>query len=197
MGANLIDKIKHDNRIGSDSNKYLIALLNHVLHGLELPDTYDEYTYTRIKNDKDNFDDWIVGLVGFNTFGSKWFGGFPRDKTGKRDIIKEGINNIRRQAPTLDGIKFYHKDYSNINPNSIKDYVIVCDPPYRSTTKYKDGIDYNHFYNWCIDLSKNNKVFVFEYDMPKPFKCVWEMDYTNGNLGNQKKRRSVEKLWTI
>lgn len=51
-GANMIDKIKHANRIGTDIHKYLIAVLSELSKGWIPPDTISEELYNTIKNDK-------------------------------------------------------------------------------------------------------------------------------------------------
>ena len=49
-GANMIDKIKHHNKIGSDIHKELIALHNYNKHNSHLfPDTISEETYKHVK----------------------------------------------------------------------------------------------------------------------------------------------------
>ena len=48
-GANVIDKIKCKNRTGSDANKYLIALLNHVKYEGLLADEVTKEEYNKVK----------------------------------------------------------------------------------------------------------------------------------------------------
>lgn len=44
-----------------------------------LPDTITEQEYIKVRDNKDKYDKWFVGLVGFcATYGSKWFGGYAR-----------------------------------------------------------------------------------------------------------------------
>ena len=91
-GANIIDKVD-GNRMGADSNKYLIALLQHCEKQLsrDLPSRIYEDEYNHVKSNKDLYSDFIVGHIGFNaSFGSKWFGGYarPRKTTGyDRDLV--------------------------------------------------------------------------------------------------------------
>lgn len=49
-GANVIDKIKCENKIGSDKNKYLIALLERVQRGLPLYDEVPKELYDKARN---------------------------------------------------------------------------------------------------------------------------------------------------
>ena len=125
-GANIIDKIKAPIKVGYDINKYLIALLHQAQTNCSVfPDTYDVIFYQQVKNNKDNYPDWLVGLVGFSTFGAKWWGGYPRAKD--RDMVAESIRNIKKQSENLKGIDFECIDYLHSEHfNS----VIFNDPPY-------------------------------------------------------------------
>ena len=196
-GANMIDKIEHPYKLGADNNKYLIALLEAVQNGQELPEYITKDEYIAVKTNKDNYPDWYVGFVGFVcSFRGKFFGGYSgyyTTKTGiQRNYIKERINNILKQ--NLDGIKLVCSSYDalDIPANS----VIYCDPPYNGTTKYKDSFDSDAFWQWCRDKAKEgHTVYVSEYNAPEDFKCIWEKQI-NSNLGGTSKT-ATEKLFTI
>ena len=196
-GANMIDKIEHPYKLGADNNKYLIALLEAVQNGQELPEHITKDEYIAVKTNKDNYPDWYVGFVGFvSSFRAKFFGGYSgycTTKTGiQRNYIKEHINNILKQ--NLDGIKLVCSSYDalDIPANS----VIYCDPPYNGTTKYKDSFDSDAFWQWCRDKAKEgHTVYVSEYNAPEDFKCIWEKQI-NSNLGGTSKT-ATEKLFTI
>lgn len=196
-GANMIDKIEHPYKLGADNNKYLIALLEAVQNGQELPEHITKDEYIAVKTNKDNYPDWYVGFVGFvSSFRAKFFGGYSgycTTKTGiQRNYIKERINNILKQ--NLDGIKLVCSSYDalDIPANS----VIYCDPPYNGTTKYKDSFDSDAFWQWCRDKAKEgHTIYVSEYNAPEDFKCIWEKQI-NSNLGGTSKT-ATEKLFTI
>ena len=196
-GANMIDKIEHPYKLGAENNKYLIALLEAVQNGQELPEHITKDEYIAVKTNKDNYPDWYVGFVGFvSSFRAKFFGGYSgycTTKTGiQRNYIKERINNILKQ--NLDGIKLVCSSYDalDIPANS----VIYCDPPYNGTTKYKDSFDSDAFWQWCRDKAKEgHTVYVSEYNAPEDFKCIWEKQI-NSNLGGTSKT-ATEKLFTI
>ena len=196
-GANMIDKIEHPYKLGADNNKYLIALLEAVQNGQELPEYITKDEYIAVKTNKDNYPDWYVGFVGFvSSFRAKFFGGYSgycTTKTGiQRNYIKERINNILKQ--NLDGIKLVCSSYDalDIPANSI----IYCDPPYNGTTKYKDSFDSDAFWQWCRDKAKEgHTIYVSEYNAPEDFKCIWEKQI-NSNLGGTSKT-ATEKLFTI
>ena len=64
-GANMIDKIQCDNKIGSDVDRYVIATLQGLQNGLEPPREVSKELYDDIKNNKDNYSDffgWIYRL---------------------------------------------------------------------------------------------------------------------------------------
>lgn len=196
-GANMIDKIEHPYKLGADNNKYLIALLEAVQNGQELPEHITKDEYIAVKTNKDNYPDWYVGFVGFVcSFRAKFFGGYSgyyTTKTGiQRNYIKERISNILKQ--NLDGIKLVCSSYDalDIPANSI----IYCDPPYNGTTKYKESFDSDAFWQWCRDKAKEgHTVYVSEYNAPEDFKCIWKKQI-NSNLGGTSKT-ATEKLFTI
>lgn len=202
-GANMIDKIKCDNKYGSDIHKELISLLQHIqinIDDVSLHISEDEYI--RVRDNKEQYEDWYVGLVGFcSTFSAKYFGGYARafknDKVTPRDMSNEAIKNLLKQAPNLKDIKFNCKDFRDIK--NINNYVIYCDPPYRDTTKYKtENFPYEEFYDWCRKMSKDNIVLISEYNMPEDFKCIWQKESKvnfDSNRKNSDKR--VEKLFIL
>ena len=176
-GANMIDKIECNNKFGCDIHEELIELLKYVQDTNNiLPKTITEEEYNKVRLNKDKYEKWYVGFVGFcATFGAKYFGcyarGFKEDKITPRDIPAESIRNIEKQRKNLQNIKFKYCSYDEINKN-IKDFVIYCDPPYKGTLKYTTDFDYDKFYKWCKEMSKNNIVLISEYWMPEEFECI-------------------------
>lgn len=175
-GANMIQHIKHERRFGSDINKYLIALLKHVQDlDNQLPETISEEEYNKVKNNKDSYPDWYVGLVGFcATFGGKFFGGYARDSYDK---VAERIRSLKKQRTEIQNISFKNLSFTDIK--SLKNFVIYCDPPYFGTTAYTTKFfNSNEFWNWVRLYSKNNIVLVSEYKAPKDFEIIFEKDVT-------------------
>ena len=131
-GANMIDKIKCDIRIGNDINQYLIALLKHTQKcAYDIPNRIMESEYINVKNNKDKFPDWYVGLVGFcSSFGAKFFGGYARDSrsdnSGKWSV--GAIQNLKKQEPNIKSVKFTSTDYLTLDETKMKNWVIYCDP---------------------------------------------------------------------
>lgn len=181
-GANIIDKINCKNRYGSDIHKYLIALLKQAQRDTSVfPNTISKEEYYKVKNHKELYLNWYVGLVGFcASYNSKWFGGYANNVKTKvgtvRNYTDEAIKNIIKQAPNLKDIYFECCDFRDVDKN-IKGYVIYEDIPYKDTTKYATGqFPYEEFYDWCRMMSQNNIVLISEYNMPDDFECIWSKD---------------------
>ena len=203
-GANVIDKIKCNNKIGCDIHKQLIALLNKAKDNVDdIPDIISYETYKEVKSNKEKYEDWYVGLVGFcASFSARYFEGYARakrnDNSGK--VSEEAIRNLKKQAPLLKDIELKCCNFLDLPKDKIKGYVIYCDIPYKGTTKYKtEPFPYEEFYIWANEMAKYNTVLVSEYNMPSNFKCIWEKDIKvnidkNGNTTDENRKRT-EKLF--
>lgn len=90
--------------------------------------SYD--TYVKVRNNKKEYKNWYLGLVGFcSTFCAQYFRSYARDKQTGRNISREQVSNLKKQSPKLKGIKFYNKSVFDLHTNKIKNFVIYCDPP--------------------------------------------------------------------
>lgn len=177
-GCNVIDKVKCEHKYASDIQHYLIALLKQTQKDTSVfPESITLEQYKDVKDNKEKYPDWYVGLVGFcASFGGKFFNGYGQDSKGNRNIPNERIRNLTKQSLNLKDIQFTCCDFRNIKP-TIKNFVIYCDIPYKNSTKYKvDDFLYNEFYDWCRAMSKNNIVLISEYNMPDDFECIWQKE---------------------
>jgi len=78
---------------------------------------------------------------------------------------------------------------------NLKGCVIYLDPPYEGTTKYKNNdFDYDVFWDWVRDLSKDNYVFISEYNAPPDFECIWSKKVTTSLKVHEHEDRT-EKLF--
>ena len=206
-GANMIDKIQCNNKIGYDIHEELIELLKYAQKfSMLLPETVSENIYKDVKNNKDKYEKWYVGLVGFcGSFGAKYFGGFARRYNKDRtlfDVPRQAINSLRKQSKSnnFKNIKFVHSNFLDININNLKDYVIYCDPPYRDTTKYNtETFPYEKFYEWLKKLSIHNTVLISEYSMPDEFECIWQKELKTSlgsGINKNSNKTRIEKLFT-
>ena len=81
----------------------------------------------------------------------------------------------KQKNPLFQNIKFIYSDYKSLE---IKDSLIYYDPPYQNTTQYKHN-QFNHteFYEWCVNMAKNNIVLVSEYNINHPnFQEIWNKE---------------------
>lgn len=203
-GANVIDKIKCQRKIGYDISDTLIALLNQAKEDFskvltegnrELWDKGKAYVKDGIMPEDMTLAD--IGAIEF--FASFSSGGFPRGyakNSSTRNYFKESYENMKRQAPNLKDIEFYCSSYYNLP--DFDNAIVYCDPPYKDTKHYnyasQEQMDYDFFWNWVREKSKNNYVFVSEQTAPDDFEVIWKQDVkrTNGQNNNFK---AVEKLF--
>ena len=196
-GMNLIDKVD-GNRIANDIHTELIEMWKALVYDKwKPPMTVSEEDYKNAKTNKTKISKALNGYIGFNSYGGKWYAGYRRDKQGKRDYWKEHYNNIMKQVPKLNGVKFTNCSFTDLEIP--KNSIIYCDPPYEGTTKYNNKFDHILFWDWVRTKSKQgNKVYVSEYNAPSDFVCVWQKDAkstfsANGVVGGTKK--STERLF--
>lgn len=204
-GANIIDKIKCDKREGFDSEENLISLLRYAQNNPSIDIapkqcTFEHYCDVRNNQFTGKYSKEYVALIGYcASYGGRYFdGGYGRDNKGGRCVYQGRLNNLKRQAPYLKGIKFEKMDYRDVDIN-IKGAVFYLDPPYRGTKKYqKQDFDYDAFYEICRKLSKNNVVLVSEYVMPEDFECIWAKKHNVLLKANRKRADEVvEKLFVL
>lgn len=206
-GANVIDKIKCNKKIGSDKNKYLIALLQRVQAGEPLYESVSKELYDKARiafnnGDTSEFEDWEIGNIGFiASFNGRWFDGgyakpgYEKTKNGPRyrDYYNEAKNNLLNQAQDLAGIKFVCVDYMKAHPHRM---LVYCDPPYQGTKQYANAttFDYDLFWDTMREWSKDNIVIISEENAPDDFECIWEQEVSRSIKANDKSK-SVEKLF--
>ena len=141
-GANIIDKIKCENKYGYDRSDTLIALLQTAQTGMEnvLPDGSRELWDKGKAYVKDGVmpEDMTLAEIGaMEFFASFCNGGFPRGyakNTETRNYFLEARRNLEAQAPNLKGIIFKAQEYKDLEP--ISGAVIYLDPPYQNTKIY-------------------------------------------------------------
>ena len=204
-GANMIDKIICEQRIGYDRSDTLIALLNQARDewdavlkdgSRELWDKGKGYVKDGVMPEDMSLAD--IGAMEF--FASYSNGGFPRGyakNTDTRNYFKEAYRNLEAQAPSLKGIEFYCQDYLDLDEN-ISGAVIYNDPPYAGTKFYgyanQSKMDYDEFWNWVRKLSKNNLVYTSEQTAPDDFEIVWQQDVVR-TTNKENNFKAVEKLF--
>lgn len=196
-GGNMIDKVpKNFKRIGIDRNAHTINALIAVRDYVDqLPTEISQEYYKQIKNsDPDPIKSWIRFVC---SFGAKFDNGYARNKAGQ-NYAKVGKNNAKKQSPHLQDVIFITANYDDFS--DFENCLIYCDPPYEGTTAYKTGsFDHVKFWNWCRKMSKNNLVYISEYNAPDDFECVWSGEVKTNFAASRKEatHTAVEKLFKL
>lgn len=208
-GANVIDKIVCENRIGTDVNEYLISLFNYVLKDGKLLDRVPRELYndarTAYNENQDKFDKWVIANIGFlASYNGRWFDGgyakpvYEKTKNGTRyrDYYQEKKKNLEEQIPNLKGITFDCCDYRQLP--TTKNYMIYCDPPYENTKQFKNSthFDFGEFWQLMREWSVDNFVIISELSAPDDFVCIWQKDVQRSMKSTDSTMRAVEKLFT-
>ena len=203
-GANIIDSIQWDIRIGGDNSEELIELLRYVRDGGKLPLEVPKALYDDVRNNKNTnkYEKWYIGAIGFlASYNGRYFdGGYAKTITTKTGVIRnyydEAKRNILIQAKDLKGIAFKYGDYTQFS--DYKNTLIYCDIPYARKKQYATSKNFNHslFYDWVRKMSVNNIVVVSELSAPNDFKCIWQQQVTR-TQDNRKREVAIEKLFVL
>ena len=187
-GLNIIDKIKCKTRIASDYNEDLIALLKYIQQDNNLSIAPEECSFEHYSDVRENrkqgtnkYSKEYTALIGYcASYGGRYFdGGYGRDSKDGRSIYTKRLKNLKEQAPLLNNIHLFCRDYKDYLNFDIKNALFYLDPPYKGTKQYsKQNIDYDEFYDFCRELSENNIVIISEYNMPDDFECIWQKERT-------------------
>ena len=206
-GCNIIDKIRCETKIANDNNVYLIELFRNAEKVKDLPDFITKEEYSKVRDcynnhKKDIIDEaypiWYIGAIGFlasynGRFFDGGYAGIAHENGVERNMYLEAKNNFIKQSENLKDIIFSNTDYYSFNTNKVLYY---CDPPYMNTKKYNTSrnFDYDKFYNWVREQSKDNIVLVSEQYMPDDFVCIWEKPVKRF-INAKSKVESTEKLF--
>ena len=197
LSANIKYKIDVENIYGVDNNKYLIELLKKFQkeHIEYFSVTKEEYKH--IKENKNNYDDWYVGYVGFlQSFGSRFFDSYVKNNIDGRNIINERYRNLLKQSNKLKDIKLFCKDIFSIDYSRLpKNSLIYFDPPYSNTAKYHNEFDNDKFWKLVIELSKDFIILVSEFNAPKDFISIWCKEKLSTLNSEGKYKKDMEHLF--
>lgn len=180
--CSIIEKIECENKIASDVNDELIALLRYVkadpfLSIAPHDCSFEHYSEVR-ENRKQNtgkYSKEYTALIGYcASYGGRYYdGGYGRDKTG-RNMYQERVKNLKEDSALLKDITFMCCDYKKFV--DYKNCLFYFDPPYKGTKQYSiQNINYDEFYDFLRQLSQNN-IVISEYEMPSDFKCIWQKE---------------------
>ncbi len=202
-GGNVIQNIKAANKVGYDTNPYLIAVLNNLdkLDEISIPIQKEEYDHCRNlwgANNHEEKPDWYVGMIGFiGSFGGKFYnGGWGKDACSSsptRSRHEEKYRNMKAQAPKIADCQFYTQSFFDLNTSGA---CIYCDPPYNTTTGYPyDDYNAEQFWTKAKELAANNIVIVSELSAPEGWKEIWSKPIRNILNAASNTAIRVEKLF--
>jgi site-specific DNA-adenine methylase len=183
-GANLLCRVPHERRIGSDINRYLVALLSKVRDDPScLPEFISGEEYHGVLRNPASYSDWYVGLVAFcASFRGKFWGSYAQNE--ERDFIQRQLGNLRKQASRLKGIEFRCSDYRRVKVGLFpKGGLFLADIPYKGTSGYRFRFDHDEFYRWCGYVhGLGHTILLTEFWAPSVFveiASVKRRDYMN------------------
>jgi len=181
----------------SDCNKLLISLLSGIQNNLKYPKvTKRRYAY--LKKDVRNFSfERAIAAFCYSYNGKEWGGYTIASSSGERSDYPAERKRYYDKLKNNDIFKktlLQVKSYSDFKPRG---YLIYCDPPYKDTTGYNCGADFNHdkFWNTMRKWSANNTVYISEYTAPPDFKCVARSEKHSSLSGSGAKETRIEKLF--
>jgi len=80
--------------------------------------------------------------------------------------VNYASKNVSEISQRVSNVDFIHGAYTQFG--HLKGYIIYCDPPYFSGSRYYDehkkrlSFDYDAFYDWVEKMSENNLIFISE-----------------------------------
>lgn len=122
--------------------------------------------------------------------------------TGRKIIhTLQQINSLTSIA-RIEQLNLYPKttneDYNYFS--DIKNSILYLDPPYENTEtgSYNSQINYQEFYDWSVEMSKNNIVLLSSYEVSDDrFEVVYEFKTARSTLSCGKPGKRTEKLFMV
>jgi 16S rRNA G966 N2-methylase RsmD len=137
------------------------------------------------------------------------FSGYKQTETYK-SFLKNNHERLQRlqqlqQLQQLERLqqleqlpKTINKDYKYFS--NVKNSILYLDPPYENsdTRKYNSQIDYQEFYDWAYEMSKNNVVLLSSYEVSDDrFECVYEFKNARSTMAGGDRGKRTEKLFMV
>lgn len=186
-----------------DKNKSVIMMWKKTQSGWTPPNNcteeyYQELRYNNIHSAEKGFLGHACSFRGLFCNSYRW-----KYVHNKKSILQKNSDNVKNMAHKMHNVEFIDGEYTNFS--SIKNYIIYCDPPYRTCNKYRDVnrnkiiFDHDKFWKWCKTMSHNNLVFVSEYEIPNnlEYTILYDATTTNRYKNNTNGRKPTEKLYMI
>lgn len=181
--------------LAGDINESVIKMWNETTYNRWKPPVEcDENYYDELKKLPESSAE--KGFIGHHySFGGQYFMGF-REKYGIKRHSSQSSQKVLSISQKMKekNCKFTSGSYDQFS--GLKNFIIYCDPPYaNSFLKYYDdkrqkiNFDTNEFWEWVLEMSKNNIVFVSEYSIPDWIKPDKIISYDTKITGTNKERK--------
>ena len=178
-----------------DVHEDLMLMWQAAAKGWIPPSSVSEEEYRNIRHTEPSA---LRGFIGFGcSFGGKWWGGFARSKQNGNDYYAKHASKSVIEIGAL-----MHSRSAELRIASFLDWapesnaVVYADPPYRSTTAYKNKFDSDCFWLTMTEwATRGVRVFVSEYAAPSNWKSIWSKDQrrkVSGGTGSM----TTEHLFT-
>ncbi|MCD0097785.1 hypothetical protein HK274_05765 [Streptococcus agalactiae] len=121
----------------------------------------------------------------------------------KEPQIVQQLNNLQRlqqleRLQQLQRLEVTNLDYKAFS--GVEGAIFYLDPPYENTTHatYKGDFNSQKFYDWVVEMSKNNIVLISSYEISDVrFKCVYEFKTAKSTLQSGSAGKRYEKLFMV
>ena len=178
----------------NDNNKLLYTLLKYIQKSNKYP-KITKLEYELLKNDNSHKNIVKKSFAAFTySYNGKEFGGYTNILHGRNyPEERKSYYDLLRDNEIFMKTKIFNKSYDEFNP---KGKLIYCDPPYEKTTEYgKNKFDHDKFWDTMRKWSKNNYVFISEYNAPKDFIKLSSKKKFSTLSGKGSKDLRTEKLF--
>ena len=129
--------------------------------------------------------------------------GYKKTATYQKNAYKNIDENDRlQQLERLQQLqqvpKTTNEDYHYFS--DVKNSILYLDPPYENseTGSYSSQINHQDFYDWVVQISKNNIVLLSSYEVSDDrFECVYNFDKAKSTFQIKNKGQRTEKLFMV
>ena len=116
----------------------------------------------------------------------------------EKHIVLQQLERLQQLGQLERLLKTINKDYKYFS--NVKNSILYLDPPYENsdTRKYNSQIDYQEFYDWAYEMSKNNIVLLSSYEVSDDrFECVYEFKNARSTMAGGTTGKRTEKLFMV
>lgn len=156
----------------------LVLLRKALADGWNPPSFINEIDYKALRHAESSP---LRGFAGTTcSFGGTWFGGYARD-VKNTNYAEIGCRVAKKETALMSNVVFTQGNFLENIP-IISESVLYCDPPYASTSGYKQGkFDHDLFWNQVRKwVAAGAVAFISEQVAPDDFVSVWSKDKTKG-----------------